>query len=101
MEKKLIKSICEVVSEYTDVTIEEMRGKSRREDIVDARFMVIYICSHKLGIATSVLCECFQVTKQNISYAVGTFNDKKRERPYLGMAYKGVIQSLKNNSIIE
>lgn len=101
MEKKLVKSICEVVSEYTDVTIEEIRGKSRREDIVDARFMAIYICSHKLGIATSVLCECFQITKQNISYVVGVFNDKKRERPYLGMAYKGVIQSLKKDAIIE
>jgi hypothetical protein len=41
------------------------------------------------------------MTKQNISYAVGIFNDRKRERPYLGMAYKGVIQELKNNSIIE
>ncbi len=101
MEKKLIKSICEVVSEYTDVTIEEMRSKSRREDIVDARFMSIYICFQKLGIATCVLCEYFAMTKQNISYAVTTFNDRKRDKPYLGMAYKGVIQELKNNSIIE
>ena len=43
MEKKLVKSICQIVSEYTDVTVEDMRGKSRREDIVDARFMSIYI----------------------------------------------------------
>lgn len=101
MEKKLVKTICEIVSEYTDVTIEEIRGKNRREDIVDARFMSIYICFQKLGIATCVLCEYFSMTKQNISYAVGIFNDRKRERPYLGMAYKGVIQELKNNSIIE
>lgn len=101
MEKKLVKQICEIVAEYTDVSTEEMRGKNRKEDIVDARFMSIYICSQKLGIATCVLCEYFSITKQNISYAVDTFNDRKRERPYLGMAYKSVIQELKNNSIIE
>lgn len=101
MEKKIIQKIINIVSEYTDVTTEEMIGKSRREDIVDARFMAIYICSYKLCISTSVLCDYFSITKQNISYVVGTFNDKKRERPYLGMAYKGVIQELKKDAIIE
>lgn len=101
MEKKLVKHICEIVAEYTDVSTEDIKGKNRKEDIVDARFMSIYICSQKLGIATCVLCEYFSITKQNISYAVDTFNDRKRERPYLGMAYKSVIQELKNNSIIE
>lgn len=101
MEKKLVKQICEIVAEYTDVSTEEMRGKNRREDIIDARFMGIYICSYKLGIATCVLCEYFSMTKQNISYAVETFIERTRKRPYLGMAYKGVIQELKNNSIIE
>lgn len=98
MEKKLVKQICEIVAEYTDVSTDEIKGKNRREDIIDARFMAIYICSQKLGIATCVLCEYFSMTKQNISYAVETFLDRTRKRPYLGMAYKGVIQELKDHS---
>ena len=100
MEKKLVKQICEIVAEYTDVSTDEIKGKNRREDIIDARFMAIYICSQKLGIATCVLCEYFSMTKQNISYAVETFLDRIRKRPYLGMAYKGVTQELKDHSII-
>lgn len=100
MEKKLIKTICNIVEEYTDVSIEDIKSKNRREDIVDARFMIIYICYQKLGIATSVLCEYFAMTKQNVGYASNTFIDRTRERPYLGMAYKGVIQELKKISIL-
>ena len=100
MEKKLVKKVNEVVSDCTDVPIADIISNSRREDVIDARYMAVYILTQKLGVSYNVICECYNVTKFSPRYIRDTFIDKTREKPYLAMAYRNAIKQLKNDGII-
>lgn len=101
MEKKSVNIINNTVSKYTDIEVQDILGKSRKEEIVDARFMAIYILFQRLNISCNTICECYGITKQAVSHAHTSFLDRTRNKLYLNIAFKNTLKELAELGIID
>lgn len=101
MVEYLLNKVEGVVSDFTSIPVSEIRGRSKNEEIVDARHMAIYILHAKLNISRYYIKREFKITYPAITYIIYTFIDRIREKPYLRLAYNKTIQELKNFDIIK
>lgn len=67
--------VIKVVSELTDVTEQDILGKSRQSDVVDARWMVIHIMRKK-GYTTKQIAPLMCHPIRTINHACNSFLDR-------------------------
>ena len=67
--------VIKVVTELTDVTEQDILGRSRREDIVDARWMVIHFMRVK-GYNTKQIAELIKHPERTINNATQLFLER-------------------------
>ena len=91
----IIKNTLDVISEYTNIPIDDILSKKRNEEIVDARFMAIYILNIKYDITYTILKKQFNMTKPGIWYAVKSFIERIKSKMYLKSTYFCVLNDIK------
>lgn len=69
--------VIKVVTELMDVTDQEILGKSRREDVVDARWMVILLMREK-GYNTRQISTLMLHPERTINHALNAIEDRVR-----------------------
>jgi len=67
--------VIKVVTELTDVTESDILGKSRVQEIVDARWMVIYLMKEK-GYTTQQIVPLMCHPERTINHAYNSFMDR-------------------------
>ena len=77
MEKRLeyFGKVIKVVTELMEVTDQEILGKSRRMDVVDARWMVIYLMK-EAGYTTRQIVPLICHKRRTIDNAISLFEDR-------------------------
>ena len=69
--------VIKVVTELMDVTDQEILGKSRREEVVDARWMVILLM-HEKGYNTHQISMLMLHPERTINHALNSIEDRIR-----------------------
>lgn len=64
-----------VVTELMDVTDQDVLGKSRVQEVVDARWMVIYLMKEK-GYSTKQIMTLMCHPERTINHAISNFEDR-------------------------
>lgn len=100
-KKELFEKIVEIVSELTEIPKEEILSKSRRSDVTDARYLVIYsLYIH--GVRIYKIAELTGVPWRSVYYAITSFSMRSdRDGTILNLWVKEVrsrLQKLCNNS---
>ena len=69
--------VIKVVTELTDVTAQEILGKSRVQEVVDARWMVIYFMKMK-GYCTKEISELVMHPERTVNHALQTIPQRMK-----------------------
>lgn len=69
--------VIKVVTELTEVTAQEILGKSRVQEVVDARWMVIYFMKMK-GYCTKEISELVMHPERTVNHALQTIPQKMK-----------------------
>ena len=69
--------VIKVVTELTGVTDQEILGKSRKEDVVDARWMSIFFLAEK-GYTTQEISKLILHPERTVNHAIQMFQDRAR-----------------------
>ena len=86
--------VIKVVTELTDVTEQDILGRSRREDIVDARWMVIHFM-RMLGYDTKEISALTNHPERTVNNATQLFLDRvKHSHNNLGNIFYSARQQL-------
>lgn len=100
-KKELFEKIIEIVSSITEISREEILSKSRRADVTDARYLVLYIL-HTHGVHIYRIAELSGIPWRSIYYAINSFSMRSdREGTILNLWIKEVNSRLQkdcNNS---
>lgn len=91
----IVEKTLNTISQYTDISIDDILSKKRNEEVVEARFLAIYILRIKYNISYYHLKKYFNMTKPGICYAVKTFCDKINTHIYLKMAFNNILANIK------
>ena len=75
--------VIKVVTELMDVTDQEILGKSRREDVVDARWMVILLMREN-GYNTHQISKLMLHPERTINHALSSIEDRVKYHRGLG-----------------
>lgn len=67
--------VIKVVAELMDVTEQDILGKSRVQEVVDARWMVIYLMKEK-GYSTKQIVPLMCHPERTINHAISNFEDR-------------------------
>ena len=69
--------VIKVVTELTDVTEQDILGKSRVQEVVDARWMVIFLMKEK-GYLTEEIAEMIHHPERTVNHAAQMFPDRAK-----------------------
>ena len=67
--------VIKVVTELMEVTDQDILGKSRVQEVVDARWMVIYLMKEK-GFSTRQITHLVCHPERTVNHAVSNFEDR-------------------------
>ena len=94
-KRELCEQIIALVAYESDLTVDEIKSRSRRPEIVDARYLAIYIMLEK-NVQINRVAEFMSMTERNIYHVKVRFDDRKRYGdPMIENYYDRVMQSLK------
>ena len=101
-KKELFEKIIEIVSEITEVSREEILSRSRRADVTDARYLVLYIL-YTHGVRIYKIAELSGIPCRSVYYAINSFSMRSDiEGTILNLWIKDVKSRLQkdcNNSV--
>lgn len=69
--------VIKVVAELADLSERDILGKSRKQEIVDARWMSVYLMEEK-GYSTREIAELFNEPIRTINHAIRNFPSRAR-----------------------
>lgn len=94
-KKDLCEQIIALVAEVTDVTAAEIMSGNKRPDVVDARYLAIYVMLHN-GVRIYRVAEFMSMSERNIYHVKERFDDRKDYGdPMLENYYNSVLKALK------
>ena len=70
---KLLEQIISIVSDLTEISPDEIRSRSRRSDVTEARYLVIYLLRHQ-GVRTYKIAKMMGIPERSIYYAINAYN---------------------------
>ena len=79
--------VMKVVTELMEVEDKDILGKSREQDVVDARWMVIYLMREK-GYSTKQISPLVCRPERTINHAISSFEDRVK------YSYNGLSNTL-------
>lgn len=69
---KLLEQIISIVSDLTEISPDEIRSRSRRSDVTEARYLVIYLLRHQ-GVRTYKIAKMMGIPERSIYYAINAY----------------------------
>ncbi len=73
--KDLVNSVVSAVADITEIPCELILSKCSRTEVVDARWMVVYLL-HKSGVYTMRIAERMRITPRYVQYIITDFEDR-------------------------
>lgn len=87
--------IIALVAEMTEIPVECIMSSSRRPDVVDARYLAVYIMIKK-GIRIYRIAGYMSMTERNVYYIMERFDDRKDYGdPMIEHYYNSILKALK------
>lgn len=94
-KRELCEQIVALVAHATDITQAMILSQSRRADIVDARYLAIYIML-QMDVKAYRIAEYMSMTERNVYHVLERFEDRKKYGdPMIERYYSTVITALK------
>lgn len=94
-KRVLCEQIVAQVSKITDLTIDEIMSRHRRPEVVDARYLAVYIMLKK-GIQINRVAEFMTMTERNVYHVQERFDDRKDYGdPMIESYYNAILKALK------
>ena len=96
MQRRLLcERIVALVAQVTDLSVEEIMSHSKRSDIVDARYIAVYVMLQQ-GICPYYVAEYMDVSSRNIYHVQERFDNRKiYGNVTLGRYYNSVLKAMK------
>lgn len=85
----------DIVSRETEVDVNEITGRGRSSEIVDARHLTA-MTLYKAGMYVSSIAETIGVTPRYVQYIITDFEDRICCNPSLRKSYEIVANKLRN-----
>ena len=85
--------VMKVVTELMEVEDKDILGKSREQDVVDARWMVIHFMK-VMGYHTSDIAKLINHPERTVNHATQMFLERVRYSNYLGNIFLSARQQL-------
>lgn len=94
-KRELCEHIIALVAKVTDLTVDAIMSRSRRPEIVDARYLAVYAMLKK-GVQVNRVAEFMTMTERNVYHVLERFDDRKDYGdPMLVHYYNDVFKALK------
>ncbi|MBQ7899373.1 MAG: hypothetical protein IJ307_05920 [Bacteroidales bacterium] len=94
-KKDLCEQIIALVADVTDISAVEIMSSNKRPDVVDARYLAIFIMLQK-GVKIYRVAEFMTMTERNVYHVQERFDDRKDYGdPMLENYYNSVLKALK------
>lgn len=94
-KKELCEQIIALVAQTTDLTVEDIKSSSRRPEVVDARYVAIYVML-KQGVHVYRVARFMSMTERNVYHVQERFEDRKDYGdPMIEAYYNAVLKALK------
>lgn len=77
-KRKIFAAVASAVSEVTEIPETDILSKCRREEVVDARFILVYLCIRQ-GLYPSQIAECLGQTQHNVHKMMRSADRKLRK----------------------
>lgn len=94
--KDIFSEVLFVVSNVTDIPRDIILSQSRREDIVDARHLLIYFL-HAKGVYIVQISSITAISMRHIAYILSNFDGRVKTRRLLRMNYDIIKTKLADN----
>lgn len=94
-KKDLCEQIIALVADVTDVSLADIKSGNKRPDVVDARYLAIYVMLQQ-GVQIYRVAIFMGMTERNVYHVKERFDDRKDYGdPMLECYYKAVTAALK------
>lgn len=95
------KDICELiiacVAQITDVSAADIKSSNRRPELVDARYLAIYIM-HRKCVQPYRIAEYMSMTERNVYHVLERFEDRRKYGdPMIEAYYNSVLKALETS----
>ncbi len=90
----IIKELLDAISDVTEIETEQILSKSRNEEIVNARCMLIYILNKKYHMTAKMISPYINQTYENILNQIKNFDTKIQHNNMLRIYYDIVMKKL-------
>lgn len=94
-KREFCEQIIALVAKVTDLTAGVIMSHSRRPEIVDARYLAVYVMLKK-GVQVNRVAEFMSMTERNVYHVMERFDDRKDYGdPMIEQYYDSVLKALK------
>lgn len=90
--KDLYRQVLLTTAEVTAVSVKDILGKGRRQDIVDARWIVVILMCDK-GFYTGQIARMMNLSERHVDRILGEYQDRLR---YGGAAFKTHLRNVRD-----
>lgn len=95
-KRKIFAELLSTVSRETEISEETIMSRSRYEEVVDARCLLVKLL-HESGMYPPVIAGLMGRTPAGIRYILSDYDDRVRSKRYLENNAQAVRKQLKNN----
>lgn len=93
-KRELFDKILAIVEEETEISREEILSKSKKEEVVDARALLVFVL-HSLGFYPIQISLLSGICQRCINPYIANFKDRKDDRRILRLNYENVTKKLR------
>lgn len=96
-KKDLCEQIIACVANVTDVSVADIKSSNRRPELVDARYLSIYVM-HKKGVQPYRIAEYMTMTERNVYHVLERFEDRRKYGdPMIESYYNSVLKTIETS----
>lgn len=94
-KREYCEQIIALVARITDLTVGDIKSHARRPEIVDARYLAVYVMLKK-GVQVNRVAEFMAMSERNVYHVMERFDDRKDYGdPMIEHYYNSVMEALK------
>lgn len=94
-KREFCEQIIALVAKTTDLPVSDIMSHTRRPEIVDARYLAVYVMLKK-GVKVNRIAQFMSMTERNVYHVLERFDDRKDYGdPMIEQYYNSVLEMLK------
>lgn len=96
-KSEIFDTVLSAVAKETEIPIEKIVGRGKSAEVVDARYLAVYILYRK-GFYPSMIARDMHMTKQGVSYALKNFQTRRNQSGKIfEINFQRIVKILSNN----